>query len=163
MCGALLLLPLDVRFYFILFFFICQFVCFTMRIGSRDCVNTAKCLVIHFTRFRGYRALVEQNCGSSRGDIYIRKFQLEFLLLLLLLLSQQCELIANFDFNSKWRTLVSIDKQQICTSHLIHLYVLNDFKTYDEKTALQQRQRATATTIGNKTKSWKTIIFAYNH
>lgn len=89
---------------------------FTMRIGSRDCVNTAKCLVIHI--LLSLEVMRELKLRLIKQCDYTRK-------------REKCQVYcwfcfffamwtdSRFRFQCEWRTLVSIDKQRkIFTSHL---------------------------------------------
>lgn len=101
------------RFYIFIVVIFCVYCTRRIDWGPRDslCVNTAICLVIHFTKFRGYIELLwAKLLGSQQNQRdYIRK---KNICQSASCFFQPCELIVDFDFNREWRTLVSIDKQR---------------------------------------------------
>lgn len=102
------------RFYIFIVVIFCVYCTRRIDWGPRDslCVNTAICLVIHFTKFRGYIELLwAKLLGSQQNQRdYIRK---KNICQSASCFFQPCELIVDFDFNREWRTLVSIDKQRV--------------------------------------------------
>ena len=137
---------------FVFFFFALDDLCVhDARIGSRDYVNRANCLVIHFTQFRGY-ARAKIAAHQTMCDWYER--QREKREFFFLLLSLPCELIVDFDFNANGgHSFQSISSENLYESSYSPVY------SVDHSFSLTQQRQSTWTRHLNNEK----ITYTHTH